>query len=138
MARDTGRNGKLYLALTSGTAATPFALLTDWSMNKTVDHLDATAMGDPNKQYVSGIPDASGDFSYWVDDASAQAYAAAVDGLPRAFYLYPDLTNQPTNYWCGYMLPDMSETGSVGGVISGKSTWAAGGRVDRYRAGVVG
>lgn len=137
MARFAGRNGVLYLGLTNGGTAVPFAFLTDWSVNKTVDKYDVTAMGDPNKIYVSGLPDAAGDFSFWYDDATAQTYAASVDGLSRTFYLYEN-TVSPTNYWCGAMLPDFQITGAVGAAVSGKSAWNAATRIDRYRAGAVG
>lgn len=144
MTRFHGRNGLVYLGQAGYTgsgqppAASPIAFLTDWSVNKTVDKVDVTAMGDPNKIYVSGLPDASGDFNGWYDNATPQTYAATTDGLPRSFYLYEDAVNNPTYYWFGIVLPDMSITGGSSAAVSLKSTWNAAGPVQRSRAGVIG
>ena len=138
MARFHGRNGMVYLGLTNGGAATPVAYLTDWSINKTVDKVDVTAMGDSNKIYVAGLPDASGDFNGWYDSATAQTYAATTDGLPRNFYLYEDAVNSPTSYWFGTVLPDLSVSAGVTAAASIKSTWNAASPVQRMRAGVIG
>ena len=63
------------------------AFLSDWSINFTVAKVDVTAMLDTNLIYVSGLPDASGDFTGFYDTSTAQTYVSAVDGLPRNFYL---------------------------------------------------
>src|SRR5215472_9266114 len=138
MARFHGRNGIVYLGLTSAGAATAVAFLTDWSLNKVVDKVDVTAMGDSNKIYVAGLPDASGDFNGWYDNATPQMYAATTDGLPRNFYLYEDVTNSPSNYWFGTVLPDMSIAGGVTAAVSVKSTWNAASSIQRIRSGVIG
>lgn len=128
----------VYLGLTSGAAAQPVAFLTDWSINKTVDKVDVTAMGDTNKIYVAGLPDAAGDFNGWYDNATAQMYAATADGLPRNFYLYEDAVNNPTYYWFGTILPDMSVSGGVTAAASIKSAWNAASPVQRSRGGTIG
>jgi hypothetical protein len=81
-------------------------------------------MGDNNKVYVAGLPDASGDFSGFYDDSTVQTYTAAVDGLARKFYLYPNtLTN--TQYFWGTILPDFAVNGAVGGAVEVKASWNA-------------
>jgi len=87
---------------------------------------------DANHVYVAGLPDASGDFSGFTDDATSQTYLAAVDGLPRAFYLYPNVTSDPYFYWFGQILPDMSSDGGVTAASTFKSTWNAASRISRY------
>jgi hypothetical protein len=82
--------------------------------------------------YVAGLPDSSGDFSGFMDDATSQTYIAATDGLPRNFYLYPDATNDPNVYWFGTILPDFSADGAIGGPVNFKSTWNAASKVQRY------
>ena len=67
----------------------------------TTDKQDVTAFLDQNKVYVAGLPDASGDFTGFWDDATSQTYVAAVDGLPRNFYLYPNITTDPNAYFFG-------------------------------------
>lgn len=124
MARIAGRNGRAYVALTSGGTAQPVAFLSTWSINFTVDKFEVTAMGDSNKVYVAGLPDAQGQFSGFYDDASAQLYTAATDGVARAFYLYPSTTNNSQYFW-GTILPDFSVEGGVGSAVSVSSSWNA-------------
>ena len=124
MARIHGRRGRVYLAITSGGTAEPIPFLNSWSMNAQAEKADVTAFGDNNKVYVAGLPDASGEFSGFYDDATAQTYTAAVDGLPRKFYLYPS-TLLNTQYWFGEILPDFSVNGAVGGAVEVSSSWNA-------------
>ena len=132
MARRHGRNGQVYVGLTSGAAASALPFQASWSINMNVDKQDVTAFGDGNKVYVAGLPDASGDFSGFMDDATSQTYVAAVDGLARNFYLYPDATNAANVYWFGTILCDFSADGAVAGPVNFKSTWAAASKVQRY------
>jgi len=124
MSRIHGRAGRVYINLTSGGTAEPVAFLSGWSINFAVDKSDVTAFGDPNKVYVSGLPDASGDFSGFYDDATVQVYNAAVDGVARKFYLYPS-TNTSGQYWWGTILPDFKVNGDVGGPVQISSSWNA-------------
>ena len=92
-------------------------------------------MGDSNKTYVAGLPDAAGDFSGWYDDASSQTFIAARDGVARNFYLYPT-TKNALNSFFGTIFPDFSVTGAVGAGLSASSgTWNAGSFVTRYGPG---
>lgn len=125
VSRIHGRRGRVYVGLASDTAvAEPVAFLNSWSIDFSVDKEDVTAFGDTNKQYVSGLPDASGEFSGFYDTASAQTYVAATDGLPRKFYLYPD-TNSAGTYWWGQILPDFKVNASVSGAAEISSSWSA-------------
>jgi hypothetical protein len=144
----------VYLSLapwtqTNAVAAQPLAFVSDWTINFTVAKVDVTALGDPNLVWVAGLPDASGDFTGFADTATAQTYEAAVDGQPRAFYLYPTLN--PTNggpgnatissgqYFFGTVLPDYSTGGGVASAVTMKSSWNAASQVQRYPAsGIAG
>ena len=130
--RRHGRNAQIYLGLTTGTAAQPLPFQAAWSINKVSDKDEVTAFGDSNKVYVGGLPDASGDFSGFLDAGTSQTYVAASDGLPRNFYLYWDVTNDPSSYFYGTVLPDFSADGAVSGPVNFKSTWNAAGPVVRY------
>jgi hypothetical protein len=130
--RRHGRNGQVYLGLTSAAAASPLPFQASWSINMNVDKQDVTAFGDQNKVYVAGLPDASGDFGGFMDDATSQTYIAAVDGLARNFYLYVDAVNSPNVYWFGTILPDFSADGAIAGPVNFKSTWSAASRIQRY------
>jgi hypothetical protein len=122
------------MGLTNSSAASPMAFMSDYSINFTVDKVDVSAMGDSNKVYVAGLPDAAGDFSGWYDTASSQTYIAAADGLPRNFYLYPTTANV-LQYFFGQVLPDFSAAAGVGAAASVKATWNAAGPVQRYGVG---
>lgn len=132
MVRRHGRNGQVYVGVTNGAVATPVAFQASWSINMVTDKQDVTAFGDGNKVYVAGLPDSSGDFSGFMDQATSQTYIAATDGLPRNFYLYSDAVNDPNVYWFGTILPDFSADGAIAGPVNVKATWNAASRVQRY------
>lgn len=125
MARRHGRNGMVYLELASGTNAVPLNFQARWNISFTTDKGEVTSLGDSNKVYVAGLPDASGAFSGYYDDASVQSYSAAVDGIARKWYLYPDRLNTPTQYWYGQILPDFSVDGAVDGPVAVSCSWNA-------------
>ncbi len=124
MARIHGRNGRVYMSLTSGGMAEPVAFLTTWTLKASTDKVDVTSFGDSNKIYVAGLPDASGDFSGFYDDSTVQTYTAATDGVARKFYLYPSTSNTG-QYWFGTILPDFEVDGSVSGACAVKAAWNA-------------
>lgn len=137
MARHHGRNGRVYFGITQAAgvsaAASPLPFQASWSINQVTDKQEVTSFGDSNKVYVAGLPDSSGDFSGYVDDATSQTFIAAIDGIPRNFYLYPDISAFPNNwYWFGQIIADGSSDGAVGGPVNFKSTWNASSAITRY------
>lgn len=124
MARIHGRRARVYLAVASGGTAEPIPFMASFEINFETEKADVTAFGDNNKVYVAGLPDASGSFDGFYDDATAQTYTAATDGIARKFYLYPStLTN--TQYWFGTILPDFSVNGAVDGAVEVSVSWNA-------------
>lgn len=124
MGRLAGRSGRVYMGLTSSGTAEPVAYQASWSINFTTNKIDVTAMGDNNKVYVAGLPDAQGQFAGFYDDATVQTYTAATDGVARKFYLYPTTASTST-YFFGTILPDMTIDATVDGAISVSASWAA-------------
>ena len=129
MARGHGRFGRVYMNLTSGGTAEPVAFIRSWSFSAASDKVDVTALLDTNKIYVAGLPDASGEFAFWYDDATVQSYTAAADGIARKFYLYPSAAN--TQYFWGTVLPDFSVSAAVDGAIEGTASWNAASAVNK-------
>lgn len=125
MSRRHGRNGRVFLNLTSGGTAEPIAFVRSTSLGAASDKTDVTAFGDPNKIYVAGLPDSSGSFEFWYDDATVQTYTAAVDGIARKMYFYPDFVTTPTQYWFGTVFVDFNISQSVDGAIEGSCDWNA-------------
>ncbi len=117
MARLSGQKGALYVAIASGGSAERIAFLNQWSLSFATGKTDVTSFDDANMVYISGKPDASGSFGGWYDNATAQTYSAAIDGVARKFYLYPD-RDVNTQYWFGTGLFDFSVQGSHDGAVS--------------------
>jgi hypothetical protein len=113
------------MGIASAGVAEPIAFVKSFSFSAATDKTDVTAFGDGNKIYTAGLPDSSGQFGFWYDDATAQTYTAAVDGIARKFYLYPDIVNVPGQYWFGTILPDFSVQSAVDGAIDGTCSWNA-------------
>ncbi len=130
MSRIHGRNARIYMSITSGGSAEPIPFLASWSLQAATDKQDVTAFGDSNKVYVAGLPDASGEFSGFYDDATAQTYTAAVDGVARKFYLYPSNTNT-SQYWFGTILPDFSANAGVAGATEISASWNAASAINK-------
>lgn len=125
MSRIAGRRGRIYLGIADDTAtAEPLPFVAKWSINFATDKIEVTALEDKNKTYLGGLPDASGDFSGFYDDATNQTYTAATDGLPRKFYLYPNLAT-PTQYFFGTILPDLKIDADVAGAVAMSASWSA-------------
>jgi hypothetical protein len=131
VARIHGRRGRVYLGLASDTAAAePVAFLSSWSISFESEKAEVTAFGDDNKVFVAGLPDASGEFSGFYDDATVQTYTAATDGLKRKFYLYPS-TSLNTQYFFGEVLPGLSINGTVSGAVEISSSWSASSKITK-------
>lgn len=124
MGRIAGRKGRVYFEVASGSTAIPLAFVSKWSINAQTDKIDVTSFEDSNKTYVAGLPDASGTFEGFYDDASAQTYTAATDGVARKFYLYPTVASTST-YWFGTVLADFSANGDVAGGVAFSASWSA-------------
>lgn len=125
MARIAGRNGRLYVGLASGTAAAEsVAFLNAFTVEFATDDIEVTAFGDSNKVYVAGLPDVKGTYAGFFDDATAQTYTAALDGVARRFYLYPNNTNVG-QYWFGTATFDFSVDGSVADAVKVSGNFTA-------------
>lgn len=143
MSRIHGRNGVLYLGATAGAAASPVAFLSDWVVTFAQSFTDVTTLTDKTRIWTPAEPDYSGTFTGWYDDGSStatstydttystiystvddsglQMYTAAVDGLPRNFYLYPN-TNTPSQYFQGIVTVtefDVTAGVTAGAAVSG-------------------
>lgn len=119
MARIAGTTGRLYVGIASSSAAAePIAYISKMALDFATDDLEVTAMGDVNKVYVAGMPDCSGSFSGFYDDATAQTYTAARDGAARNFYWYPKTPSNTGPYWFGTGLFDFSIETDINGAVA--------------------
>lgn len=118
------------MGATTAAAAALVPFVGNWSLSAATEKIDVTAMGDTGKVVVAGLPDQNGEISGFFDDTSNILYDAAIDGLDRAFYLYPNL-NVATNYWYGRIFIDASFSASVSGAVEMSGTWAASGPISK-------
>jgi hypothetical protein len=126
MAREHGRFGGMYVGLAgSNAAAEPLAFARKWTANFNTDAQEATAFGDDNKVYVTGLPDAQGTFEGFYDTATAQTFTAATDGLERRCYFYPTTPSNTGPYWYGTAFFDFSIETDVAGVVTVSGNWRA-------------
>lgn len=124
MARIAGRNAVVYMGIASGAQASPLTFQASFSIDFGTDKIDVTSFGDTGKVYVAGLPDASGEFSGFYDDSTAQSYTAATDGTARKLYLYPSSATTG-QYFFGTILPDMTINANVDGAVEVSTSWAA-------------
>jgi hypothetical protein len=122
--RNAGRNARILFDLSGSGVATSLAYQAEWAINFSSPKIDVTAFGDPNKITVAGLPEATGTFTGFYDDTSNQTYTAAVDGLARRFYLYPN-TNLLTRYFFGTINADASFGAGVAGAVTVSAAWEA-------------
>lgn len=127
MARIAGRSGVLYVAVTSGGAATPLTYIKKFALEASTERYDVTAFQDTSRVYTAGLPDSSGSFDGFHDDtlgfANFSAYQSAVDGIARKWYWYPKGGAAP--YAAGTGFFDASFDEDVQGVVTIKGTFNA-------------
>lgn len=94
MTRESGRNMRFEVGLTSTSAPVRVPYMSEYSVDASVDKLEVTAGGDTNKTYVVGLPDFSASVSGFADASTTAStdplWQAARDGGARHFRLYPN------------------------------------------------
>ncbi len=117
MGRIAGRNAVIYFGATTAAQASPLAFAAQYSLNFTTNKIDVTAFGDRGKVVVAGLAAQSGSMQGWYDDATAQTFTAAVDGLARKLYVYPS-SLLTTQYWFGTVFADYNTDSTVDGAAN--------------------
>jgi hypothetical protein len=126
MSRYHGRRGVIY-ASTSGTGnATQVIALTDWSIDRSTDTVEMTALLDTNKVYSQGLPDVSGTFNGFYDDTDTKVITGAdsTDGVK--LYVYPS-ADAATKYAYGPAWLSYSISGGVGDAVKISAKFSANG-----------
>lgn len=126
IARYHGRRGVVYMAADGAAAATNVISLNAWSLDFSTDKTEVTAFGDPNKVYVQGLKDVSGEISGFWDSADDRLFDAADSADPVRTYLYPS-ADAPTIYFYGPAWVDASIETGVGDAVTVSGALAAGG-----------
>lgn len=130
IARYHGKKGLVYISVNACTTtlASSAISLNSWSLNMPTDKVEVTAFGDSNKQYVQGLPDATGQIAGWWDSTSDDLYDASRSANGVKLYLYPS-SDAISKYFYGPAWVDFSiDTGhdkaiSVSAAFSANGAW---------------
>jgi hypothetical protein len=126
-----GKTGVVYISTTGSGNATPLILVSEWSLDKSVDTVETTAMGDPNKTYVQGLPDLSGNLKAFFDSGTDQLFDASESTDGCKLYLYPT-SLAPTIYHYGPAWLSASISQTVSGAVELTASFKAKGAWGRY------
>lgn len=121
-----GRKGRLYVAATSGGSASLVPGINQFTIDANTDQADVTAFGDSFHDYVTGLPDAKGTYSGVYVEGATQMFAAALDGLKRAMYWYPNVDDM-SKYVTGYAFFDQSYDAAIGDGQKISGNWVSSG-----------
>jgi len=98
-------------------AAVPVLGKSDWTVDNSTPTFPTTAFGDSNQSQGAGLPNAAMTVSgFWdASDASWKNVLGASAG--RKAYLYPDFTNNVTDYFYGSFYASIQSKGGVEGAV---------------------
>lgn len=127
MAARHGRNGRVYADVSAGGSgsAEPVVLMNSWSIDQSIDTVEVTSFGDTNKQYVAGLPDAQGAFSGFWDSADNNLYNLIGSSVARKLYIYPDRSNDESDYFFTTAYLSVSHEGGTDSAVSRSFQWVA-------------
>ena len=135
----TGRYGKVAWDPAGGTALVPILSINTWKGDFKTDYEDVTCFGDPNKVYIPGLMDISGDFGGFWNSAELALFTAAMTPVPGTLQLTPNYT-ESTFCWQGLAYMDASIDCSltapkVTGTFRAAGAWTAPGTILATGAG---
>ena len=133
MARHAGRFGRVMMSTSLATAPAVVRSLNSWDLDAKADRFDVTSFFDPNKTYVIGLRDRTGNFGGFWDDEDSQLWAGADSDNGVYLYLYADYQNSPAAYAYGSAWVDVSIAVPVNGAATTTAQWAAAGAFDVSR-----
>lgn len=126
MSRYHGGKAQILLSITGTGVAIATVALSQWSLDRSTDKVDVTAFGDPNKQYVQGLPDIKGTIAGWFDSADDALFDGADSADGVKLYLYPS-SLAPTIYHYGPAWLDASISVDAKGAVGIKGSFVAAG-----------
>lgn len=126
MAVYAGRKGVIYASTTGTGTAINVLNLSSWSIDLTRETLESTSFGDVNRTYVVGLPDTTGEFEGFWNDAETKLFAAAASADGCKLYLYPS-SDAPTKFFSGPAWLDISLTTAVDELVEISGTFSANG-----------
>jgi hypothetical protein len=128
-----GKTGVIAVATTPGGTATPVALLTEWSLDRTSDKIETTSLGSANKTYVKGLDDVQGTFTGHFDSTDDTLFEAAESANGCDIEIWPD---GATACFKGPAWLDVSIKGGVSAAVTIDGSFSANGSWTRVPWGV--
>jgi hypothetical protein len=127
MARRHGSKGQVKMDPAGGAATTVVAALNSWTLDLARDKEDVTCFGDPNKQYVLGLPDVQGELGgVWDEDSTPDLFRIALGDVPVTLELIPS-TLAPTHMFTGLAYLDAGIECAADGAVTIKGSFVAAG-----------
>jgi hypothetical protein len=129
-----GKMGVLCVSTTAAGPVVPVALITEYSVDRTSDKVETTALGSTNKTYVKGLDDVKITFSGIWDSTDDTLFEAAESAEGVLMEIYPDVTNA----FClkGPAWLDVSIKGGVSAAVTIDGNASANGAWTRVASGV--
>jgi hypothetical protein len=125
MAIISGRNGQVLWDPTGGATAVAILSLNAFTADFKTEYEDVSCYGDPNRVYLPGLKDASGNLSGFFNSEELALFEAAEQDTPGLLKLLPSST-EPLIFWSGPAYMDASIDSSLSAPkLSG--TWKAAG-----------
>jgi|SRR5262245_13048955 len=130
-----GKGGVIAISTSRAGAVVPIALITEWTLNRSSDKVETTALGDANKTYVKGLDNVEGTFTgQWnsTDDTLFEA-AESVDGCQMEIWPNKD----SAACFKGPAWLDVSIKGGVTAAVTIDGSFSANGSWSRIAWGAV-
>jgi hypothetical protein len=122
-----GKGGVLYVSETRNGVTKPVCLITEYTLDRTSDKVETTALGDKNKTYVKGLDDVKGTFTGSWDSTDDTLFSAAESPDGVQIEIYPNL-DSPACFkgpaWLDVSLKSgVSAAVSIDGNFSANGSW---------------
>jgi len=131
-----GKGGVLCVSTTRAGTVAPVALITEWSLDRTSDKVETTALGDTTKTYVKGLDNAQGTFTGQFDSTDDTLFEAAESGDGCQIEIWPDGASEAC--FKGPAWLDVSIKGGVSAAVTIDGNFSANGSWTRTPWGAVG
>jgi hypothetical protein len=127
MARRHGSKGQVKMDPTGGATTEVVGDINSWTLDLARDKEDVTCFGDPNKQYVLGLPDIQGEIGgVWNELTSPDFLRIALGDVPVMLELIPS-TLTPTHMFKGLAYLDAGLECAADGAVTINGSFVAAG-----------
>jgi len=120
-----GKGAVIYLAPDTVTAASAVGEQISWSLDFDMALVDTTPLNTSWKEFVKGIKGWTGTFAGNFDVGNKQLWNASLEDSAVNFYLYPNWSNDPTQFYSGTVWVQLSKIAEGSTTTKASSGWKA-------------